>query len=662
MGVTGAAELEALCANALAEAAGQEAALACDPRCSRVLQDLLERCSTPQQAASFLAAAAGPFCALGCHACASHVLEACLRAVAAHVDAPPEAGTDASRLRPVEDSLATICKVGVESTLPMSSRRSSGGLHRAVAARLCGPVMSWPDLDCDAAGDNAVAIMRSKYGSHVLRNLLALLCGHQLAEPQAAARPDQQRRQALLAGHPSASGTAAVNGARRELFAKLLNSLLEALMRAIEDEIHSLRVDPAAGPVLQAMLAAAEGDEAWIRKMAALFLSSPPIEKPKLHQKVLKAAPMDDAHALLQDRFGSHLMEAMLRVSSAELYHKLYTEYYMGHLHKLSMHPTANYTVQALMACAKYGAQVRMIAEELEGHLAELLVGRRAGVICAALAEAVTSIEHPTAAKGVTPRLLALGHFGGGTISSPPGHARHVSVLGSTILQLVLCFSKEASQPYWASLAAMKPEDLAAVVKDGLGGRVLEVFLSSKASHKLKQRAISKLTGRFGELAKLPSGSHTVEKCFLAADLRLKEAIAGEFMLRPEEWRARQAKSVGMRQAFAGLFGNPDHQTTGEGSSIGSRGKPEEPATSGVMADLEATAASTVPQTQGQVTGVSNEGGDYLSSQVDDSLQAVMAALRGGARAPKRAKAAERKLHLPAKKKHKTSITSEEAH
>eukprot|EP00850_Spirogloea_muscicola_P015632 SM000121S26029 [mRNA] locus=s121:388132:392708:- [translate_table: standard] len=597
-------ELEALCANALAEAAGQEAALACDPRCSRVLQDLLERCSTPQQAASFLAAAAGSFCALGCHACASHVLEACLRAVAAHVEAPPP-DTDASRLRSVEDSLAAICK---------------------------------------AAGDNAVAMMRSKYGSHVLRNLLALLSGHQLAEPQAVARPDQQRRQALLAGHPSASGPAAVHGARRKLFSKLLNSVLEALTRAIEDEVHSLRVDPAAGPVLQAMLAAAEGDEAWIRKMAAIFLSSPPLEKPKLHTKVLKSAPMEDVHALLQDRFGSHLIEAMLRVSSAELYYKLYTEYYKGQLHKLSMHPTANYTVQALIAFAKFGAQVRMIAEELEGHLAELL-------ICAALAEAVTSIEHPTAARGVTPRLLALDHFGDGT---------------------------EASQPYWASLAAMKAEDLAAVVKDGLGGRVLEVFLSSKASHKLKQRAISK----FGELARLPSGSHTVEKCFLAADLRLKEAIAGElaaihnelgrihhgpvlmqkFMLRPDEWRARQAKSVGMRQAFAGLFGNPDHQTTGEETLTEARGKHERPATSGVMTDLEATAASTVPQTaQSQVTGVSNEGLDYVSSQVDDSLQAVMAALGGVARAPKRAKSAERKHLLSAKKRPKTSLTSEKA-
>jgi len=111
--------------------------------------------------------------------------------------------------------------------------------------------------------------------------------------------------------------------------------------------------------------------------------------------------------------------------------------------------------------------------------------------------------------------------------------------------------------------------------------RVIEAFLSSNAPIKHKHRVISKLRGHFGELAQRPSSSFTVSKCFLVADLALKEVIASELayvqaelsrlkhgphLLRicdvtryskgPEQWRSSQSSKQSTRQAFAEAFGS----------------------------------------------------------------------------------------------------------
>ncbi|CAF1909380.1 unnamed protein product, partial [Brassica oleracea var. botrytis] len=66
--------------------------------------------------------------------------------------------------------------------------------------------------------------------------------------------------------------------------------------------------------------------------------------------------------------------------------------------------------------------------------------------------------------------------------------------------------------------------------KDSNGGSVIEAFLTSNAATKQKRRLIIKLGGHFGELSLPTSDLYTVEKCFDACNLKLREAIGNELL------------------------------------------------------------------------------------------------------------------------------------
>ena len=103
-----------------------------------------------------------------------------------------------------------------------------------------------------------------------------------------------------------------------------------------------------------------------------------------------------------------------------------------------------------------------------------------------------------------------------------------MSVLGCVMLQIIFNYPSDFIQQFCSSFASMEIDHILEATKDPGGSRVIEAFLSSNAPLKHKHRVILKLRGHFGELAQRPSSSFTVSKCFLAADVALKEVIASE--------------------------------------------------------------------------------------------------------------------------------------
>ncbi|KAI5336621.1 hypothetical protein L3X38_015889 [Prunus dulcis] len=154
-------------------------------------------------------------------------------------------------------------------------------------------------------------------------------------------------------------------------------------------------------------------------------------------------------------------------------------------------------------------------------------------------------------------------------------------VMGSLILQGVFRFQNEFIQPFITSITSLNADNILEAAKDSGGARVIEAFLSSDASAKLKRRLIMKLRGHFGELSLQSSGSFTVEKCFTVGNISLREAIVSElltvqselwntkqgphlmrkldvdgFAARPDQWRSRQESKQSTFNEFYSTFGS----------------------------------------------------------------------------------------------------------
>lgn len=133
----------------------------------------------------------------------------------------------------------------------------------------------------------------------------------------------------------------------------------------------------------------------------------------------------------------------------------------------------------------------------------------------------------------------------------------------------------------------MEVEHVLEASKDPGGQRVVEAFLSSNVSGKQKRRLVMKLRGHFGGLALHLSGSFTVEKCFIAGNLSLREAIVSEllevqtelsktkhgpvllrkldvdgFARRPDQWKSRQASKQSVYKEFYATFGSKETKSS----------------------------------------------------------------------------------------------------
>lgn len=558
-------ERSVLCRNALEETRGKELELATDYIISHTLQTLLEGCDV-DHLCSFLRGCAKVFPAIAMDRSGSHVAETALKSLAMHLQ-------DEHAHSIIEETLKSICKVIVA---------------------------------------NPVDVMCNCYGSHVLRSLLCLCRGapldssdfHRAKPSQILAErlnldASQSNRDNLSYHHP--------------VFSELSKFLISGILACSRKDLRTLQTDQYSSLVLQTALRLLVGNDPELLQIISILLGSN--KENVVEGNFIPMTVVHDVLNLMKETAYSHLMEVILEVAPQSLYDDMFTKVFRNSLFDLSSHHCANFVVQALVSHARDQDQMALIWEELGGKFRELLEMGRSGVVaaliaasqrlhtherkcCEALAAAVSSTN--VSPRCIVPGILFLESYFSCEDKSnwnwPKGIK--IQIIGSLILQAVFRFPSEFIQPYVTSITSMEADHVFEAAKDAAGARVIEAYLSSKVSAKQKHRVVLKLKGHFGELSVHPSGSFTVERCFTASSLSLRETIASElsavrnalsktkqgphlirkldidgFTARPDQWRLKQSAKQLTYKEFYSTFGSNDTKSSRKDSFLADSSK-----------------------------------------------------------------------------------------
>ncbi|CAM8889138.1 unnamed protein product [Rhodiola kirilowii] len=542
-------ERSVICGNALEEARGKEVELSTDYIISHNLQTLLEGCDI-EHLCNFLINCGRDLPVIAMDKSGSHVIETALKSLASHLQ-------DSDTWSIVEDTLRKICEMVAESLLE---------------------------------------VMFDRYGSHVLRRLLCLCKGVSLDSPEfhgtksrivlaerlnfKASRSDEDTLQHVHQGFP-------------ELFKFLV---FEILGKSSKKDISAMLVDQQCSLVLQTALKMLVGMDPELGQAIQILLG--------ITSGNTKQGETIDVHkarrflSLMKHTAFSHLMEVILQVAPETIYDELLINIFQNALVDLSLDNCGNFVIQALIAHTRNKKHMELIWTEISPCFKDLLITGKPGVIaslvtasqrleshgnecCKALAAAVAN-DSP---MFVVPRLLFLeSYFSCNDKVNwkwPSGVKMHL--MGSMILQAVFRYPSVFTQPFISSITGMEAEYVLEMAKDASGSRVLEAFLDSNASSKLKRKIIVKLKEHFGELSMKPSSSFTVEKCFSVSNMSLKEMIVSELVAmrtelsktrqgpyllmkfdadgyarQPDEWRSRLKKKETVLKDFYSTFGSAD--------------------------------------------------------------------------------------------------------
>ncbi|EOA33684.1 hypothetical protein CARUB_v10019867mg [Capsella rubella] len=542
-------ERSVICGNALEETRGREYEIATDYIISHVLQTLLEGCEL-DQLCSFIRNSATVFPAIAMDRSGSHVAESALKALATHLENP-----DAYSV--IEEALNSICKVIVDNPLDM----------------LC---------NC--------------YGSHVLRRLLCLCKGVSIDSPELYGAKSSKALAKRLNLKMSQLDENNVE-IPHQGFPDLLKYLLSGILNCSREDMKYLQVDQYSSLVLQTALRLMLKQDEELLEIIPLILCCNSTNKKEEGLHIETSVAKEILNSMKDNSF-SHLMEVILEVAPESLYNEIFHKVFKNSLFELSVDRCANFVIQALISHAKDQEQMGLIWEELAPRFKDLLEQGKSGVVASliAVSQRLQSHEHKCCEAlvgavcstnetriSIVPRLLFLDSYFGyqdkSTWEWAPGAKMHV--MGCLILQGIFKLSSDHIQPYITSLTSMKAEYIIETAKDSSGARVIEAFLASNAATKQKRRLIIKLRGHFGELSLHTSGSFTVEKCFDACNLTLREAIAtelldvkvdlsktkqGPYLLRkldidgyasrPDQWKSRQEAKQSTYNEFCSAFGS----------------------------------------------------------------------------------------------------------
>lgn len=519
-------ERSLICANALQETKGKEFEIASDYIVSHTLETILQGCDV-DHLCDFLHSSANDFPYIAMDRSGSHVAETAIKSLAVHLQH--------DEARPlVEEALTVICKV--------------------IAA-------------------NSVDVMCNCYGSHVLRTLLCLCRG----VPLDKSAYYLSKSTTLLAERLNSKEFSKKDDETNfePGFPNLLKVLVSDMLKHAKKRIKTLQVDQFSSLVFQTVLRVLAGDDEELLHVIPFLLGCK--DKYNAEESFINTKVVADLKNLLKESKFSHLMEVILEVSPEALFNELFTKVFRSSLFELSSHQHGNFVVQALISYSSNQDLMELIWEELGPNLEDLFKMGRSGVIaslvaaserlhvnerkcCQVLADAVCPPDDSP--KGIVPRLMFLDScfsYEDKSNWSWQSGAR-MNVMGSLILQTVFRFRSEYIQPYITSITSMEATHVLEAVGDSRGSHVIEAFLCSGASGKQKRRLVIKLKGHFGEVALNSSGAFTIDKCFTASNLSLREAIVSEVLaVRSDLSKTKQGSYLIRKLDIDGFAANPDH-------------------------------------------------------------------------------------------------------
>ncbi|XP_047946037.1 pumilio homolog 23-like isoform X2 [Salvia hispanica] len=546
-------ERSVICGTALEEARGKEVELATDYIISHTMQTLLEGC-TLDCLCSFLRSSAGEFSQICMDRSGSHVAETALKSLARHLE-------DTESHPIIEETLSVLCE--------------------AIVA-------------------NPVDIMCNCYGSHVLRRLLCLCKG----VPMDSLEFHSTNPSAVLAERLNlrSSHADSHNAPQNQPFPNQLKFLISEMVDPSRADMATLQANQYSSLVLQTALKLLAGQEEELFRLIPILLGCP--------IDAVSEESFIEVKRLVEENAYSHLMEVILAVAPDTIYNGIFTKIFKNSLFRLSSHFCGNFVIQALISHARGQEHIKLIFEELGPKFRDLLELGRAGVVaallassqrlqgnqhecCQALADAVCLSAESSVC--IVPRLLFLENYLYSVDKDnwgwPSGLKMHV--LGSLMLQSIFRYPSEFVKSYINSITSLEDKHVLEVSKDPAGARVIEAFLVSSISAKQKYKIVGKLRGHFGELAVLPSGAFTIEKCFHACNLSMKETIVSEllsfkaelsksrqgpyllkkldiegFARRPEQWRSRLTSKESVFNEFYEAFGQKDAKSSRGGNFL----------------------------------------------------------------------------------------------
>lgn len=559
---------EALVTNALEETQGKQLQTACDHRCSKPLERLLEQ-ATGKQLIEFLRGFGNSdkIVSLFTNPFGSHVAEALLQTLGEQLEYLDEAEWQQTK------------KLVTEAAQVLA--------------------------------EELVRVAKSKYGSHALRTWIRLLSG-QIGDPcKDAGKPRNMK------GTTSWKGKTATKGPFKELF-KTWGKLV---LTSVEGDMPSLLRHPSASPFLQAFLQACEGEEKLHIRAVNIFMMNQ--DDPNGLQPIqINASELTN---LMKEKTSSHAVEALLASMSEEQRHAFYTQVLRGKMLKLCLHPAANYPVQAFISSTTSEPHVGLILEELETHVGTLFQRQRAGVV-AALVAATARLRHERKAmckslargvleccgkedgdgtnqqkrynyKKLVPLLLKVDtastahsknhRFGKKkrkreeTNVPPLKKENEFSALGCQILSMVFSFPLDCSQQFVDSMTSIPEEQLVEIACNSSGSRAAEAFFDSAAPSATKKKLATVFDRHLEVMCYLPGPSFVLQKAFSFADPSTRESYAqklahhrseltrlrhGPHLLRacgaeeyaadPKAWADKQKRKANQLKSFANDFGD----------------------------------------------------------------------------------------------------------
>jgi len=461
---------------------------------------------------------------------------------------------------------------------------------------------------CDELAGGWMEIMMDARGSHVLRAILRALSG---LEPKDKPQPEAgdsagggkfgkgrqkqthgEMRPANWKRHPVPRSFGERLGA--------ISTELSAEENAAE--LSEMSLNSAAAPVLQMLLLAVRNKAELVEGIARALLRSTGERAVPDKAWVLKMA---------QDECGSHMMEALVEVLPGAQVDGL-ADAFRGSYVQLSRQRTANHVVQRLLERVQGPPQVRLVLQELSGHIAELLQWNRPGVvrsladmlartgegqaefvkaICKAL-----NLSAPQDHTRLVPALLLLQHVPE-DYAAVPGAVS--GLIGSLLLQTLIKYEEEHMTPVLKSFAAISPEYLVRIACDNSGSRALEAFYASATMPlKAKTKVTERLVQFVAKVAADRCGSHVIENAYRAANVDKKKALVealakeyktlqkthfgamvckkcrvDQFVAGSENWQATEERAVKSRDLFAEIIADAPSKGGKHGAGADGKGK-----------------------------------------------------------------------------------------
>ncbi|KAG0801718.1 hypothetical protein G6F17_002598 [Rhizopus arrhizus] len=408
---------------------------------------------------------------------------------------------------------------------------------------------------CEDIKPHVGGLISQQFASHDIRILLFLLAGKRIDESgdtkgklrsKKSIQYKKENNDTFTKSTHCTSSTRKVPDSFKEMFRTLTRELA---INMSETEVRTLSVHKVANPVLQLLLEMQEDDKEGQKAKNVLI------------DRILWGIVTDidskeeskdrDAwfETLIRDPVGSHLLEVIVKCAPDAIYRKLYKSYVKTKLEKFSMHPIANFVIQNMISNVRKSRQLDEMVKELGESFEKLLNKGKYGVI-RSLVE--SSVKYETSQKEIVERLACALHM-----SEENDRKEFVNccmrlwkveewkeasenekrdlyrfhLQGSLIVQGIAKMKSDANSILVNSFLSQRPEVIYPWCFSPAGSRAFEaILISNEINQKMKKKILRDLLFKYTALAKDKFGSHILEKCWLVADIEMKEKIANELV------------------------------------------------------------------------------------------------------------------------------------